>query len=272
MSADEGKNTDGGGKRFNENKTRYDLMPNMALKNVSDVFTFGAKKYGERNWQRGMKWTTMMASLERHLQAIKRGEDYDPESGLLHISHLLCNGMMLSEYYHIYPEGDDRIHTYNSSKKIGIDIDEVIADFMGAYSEYNSIDGEISHWSFDWEGIEKLKDYPEDFWLNIKPLIESKDMKFEPACYITSRHCSTETTEKWLKLHKFPVAPVYTVKPGESKLDKAKEAGIDVFVDDNYKTFSEFNNNGILCYLMTAPHNKKYDVGFKRIDNLDSII
>lgn len=80
-------------------------------------------------------------------------------------------------------------------------------------------------------------------------------MPFEPHCYITSRHCPEEWTLEWLKKHNFPSAPLYHLKAGESKLDIAKRSGLDVFVDDNYKTFLEFNKEGILCYLYDAPHN-----------------
>ena len=61
----------GTGKRFNEGKTRHDLTPPFAQEQYAKVLTMGANKYGDWNWQNGMPWSTILASLERHLQAIK---------------------------------------------------------------------------------------------------------------------------------------------------------------------------------------------------------
>ena len=94
--------------RDNKDKLRFDLIPARAMAEVAAVFTFGAKKYSDHNWRRGMKWSAATASLERHLNAFKAGQDRDEESGLLHLSHLVCNALFLLEYYEIYPEGDDR--------------------------------------------------------------------------------------------------------------------------------------------------------------------
>lgn len=260
---------DGKGSRFNENKTRYDLLAKHALKNTADVFAFGSKKYGENNWERGMKWTTILSSLERHLHAIKRGEDYDPESGLLHISHLTCNSLMLGEYYKIYPQGDNRKINNFLNCKIGVDIDGVIANFDKSYKSFNNIKDNIEYWNFNWDKSNDLNAYPKSFWVNIEPLAK---LSFEPACYITSRHCQKEWTLEWLKKNNFPVAPVYHLKPNESKLNAAKDAKLDMFIDDKYETYREFNDAGILCWLRDAPHNKKYDVGFKRIKCVNQII
>lgn len=34
----------------------------------------------------------------------------------------------------------------------------------------------------------------------------------------------------------------------------------------------ELEKNGICCFLMTAEHNKRYDVGYKRIDDLKDFL
>jgi hypothetical protein len=72
------------------------------------VFDFGRRKYSEWNWAKGMPWTKVIACMKRHLAAIERGEDIDPESGLPHIGHLMCNALMLEHYMKHYKEGDDR--------------------------------------------------------------------------------------------------------------------------------------------------------------------
>ena len=115
------------GLRDNVGKLRYDLLHPSAIKRLVEVLTFGSTKYAERNWEKGMKWTTVIASLKRHLAAIEQGEDYDKESGLLHIDHLQCNAHFLSAYYTIYPQGDNR--PMKPKPDIGLDVDGVIADF-----------------------------------------------------------------------------------------------------------------------------------------------
>ena len=108
---------DGSGKRFNEGKPRVDLLVPIALEAEAEVWAMGAKKYGDYNWQRGMKWTTVMASMLRHIFAMMKGEDFDKESGLLHAAHIKCNATMLIYYYYNYKEGDDRVKKEKTDAK-----------------------------------------------------------------------------------------------------------------------------------------------------------
>ena len=79
-----------------------------SLRGVTDVFTKGAEKYAERNWERGMSWSTVYQSAMRHGFKVLAGEEIDEESGLPHIDHYNCNITMLLEYEVTYKEGDDR--------------------------------------------------------------------------------------------------------------------------------------------------------------------
>jgi hypothetical protein len=137
------------GLRFDEGKNRLDLLPPFAINEFAKVMTAGAIKYAEKNWEKGMSWSKVIASAKRHLQAIESGEDFDAETGLLHAAHLMCNAAFLTEYYKIHPMGDDRAHSYLKPFKIGLDIDEVLADFTGAYCEKFNLDKEPASWSFD---------------------------------------------------------------------------------------------------------------------------
>jgi hypothetical protein len=97
-----------GAKRANGDKIRWDLMPLAPMRDTAQIWTFGAKKYGDRNWEQGFKWSGPYASLQRHLQAWFAGEDFDPESGLSHLAHAACNLQMLQQFEYTYREGDDR--------------------------------------------------------------------------------------------------------------------------------------------------------------------
>jgi hypothetical protein len=84
-----------------------DLGP--AWDECAAVFDYGRKKYAAWNWAKGMAWSIPIACATRHiLFGLARGEVNDPESGLPHRGHVLCNVVMLLTYLETYPEGDDR--------------------------------------------------------------------------------------------------------------------------------------------------------------------
>lgn len=86
------------GLRYNKGKKRYDLLAPDAIDAVVDVFTFGANKYADRNWELGMSWMDVVASLKRHLAAFEFGVRSDDESHLLHTAHLAWNALALLTY------------------------------------------------------------------------------------------------------------------------------------------------------------------------------
>lgn len=265
------------GLRYNTGKLRYDLLHPVAQKGIAEVLTFGANKYEDRNWEKGMSWTSTIASMKRHLAAIEAGEDYDPESGLKHIDHVQCNAHFLSAFYKIAPQFDDRNHSYLADKKIGLDIDEVLCNWLGGWRELYGIEEAPTAWYFDRQIVERFEKMKEDgtldtFYASLKPLLQPTDIPFEPHCYITSRPCKLETTIKWLDDNGFPTKPVYCVGSGKSKVEVAKESGIDIFVDDAYPNFVALNKAGICTYLYDTPHNQRYNVGHKRIKSLKELL
>lgn len=74
----------------------------------ANVFDYGQRKYAAWNWAKGMPWSVPMACAQRHLLAMLRGDILDPESGLPHRGHVICNLVMLLTYHDTYTEGDDR--------------------------------------------------------------------------------------------------------------------------------------------------------------------
>ena len=84
-------------KKYDTSKARMDLVPLSTIESVAKVLTMGAQKYAENSWQELPDfWKRYKAALLRHLTAIDKGELIDPESGLPHIDHVLCNAMFLS--------------------------------------------------------------------------------------------------------------------------------------------------------------------------------
>lgn len=282
------------GKRYNSGKPMHSLLSPFFEKQVAKVLTYGWDKYDDpnsllkltdnrplSNWRNGMSWMTVIDSLKRHLNSIQSPEDYDEESNLLHASHLATNAMILLEYYHIYPEGDDRPRNPIHNKRIALDIDGILADFTNYFTKYClkkglNISEEESyihlHWNFPYKWSEAWEEIKQDrnFWLNM-PVIEcNKELKFEPLCYVTAREVDTEITMEWLEKNKFPCSPVFTTN-GKSKVDILRQQKVDIFVDDSYDNFNQLTNNNIFTYLMTQPYNKKYKVGHRRIEKLNDL-
>jgi len=79
------------GNKETKNKPRFDLIPPEAEEALAEVLTMGAEKYGDRNWEKGLKYTEVLGAVRRHLNAWVKDEKTDPESGLNPIDHVLCN-------------------------------------------------------------------------------------------------------------------------------------------------------------------------------------
>ena len=84
------------GIRENKNKLKWSLVSFSALKPMVEVLMFGANKYDAHNWKKGLKWTEILESMQRHIISFMEGEDNDKESKLYHVGHILCNAMFLS--------------------------------------------------------------------------------------------------------------------------------------------------------------------------------
>lgn len=79
-------------------KLRYDLIPPEVMFALSNILTFGANKYGDRNWEKSDLTERMFAALNRHLWAWRMGEDLDEESECPHLDHALCCLAMMVTY------------------------------------------------------------------------------------------------------------------------------------------------------------------------------
>lgn len=96
------------GYKADENKIRMDLIPPEAVEALATVLTFGAKKYADRNWEKGMKWSRPFGALMRHMWAWWKGEEKDPETGYSHLWHAMCCIAFLVTYEQRGIGTDDR--------------------------------------------------------------------------------------------------------------------------------------------------------------------
>jgi hypothetical protein len=80
------------GLKYDKEKLRVNLLYKdlvAPLEEITKVLTFGAKKYGDRNWE-GVENERYVAAMMRHLNAYFKGEHYDEESGFPHLAHAGC--------------------------------------------------------------------------------------------------------------------------------------------------------------------------------------
>jgi len=96
------------GKKNDEGKLRYDLIPPAPLEALAAVYTLGAKKYGAHNWRKGLAWSRVYAALMRHLQAWWQGETHAADDGQHHLASVLWCAMTLMEYERMVAGEDDR--------------------------------------------------------------------------------------------------------------------------------------------------------------------
>ena len=86
------------GQKFDQDKIRMELLAPEGLEGIAEVLTFGSKKYGDRNWEKGIEYSRVFGAIMRHLWAWWKGEKLDPETGLSHLSHAACGLMFLQTY------------------------------------------------------------------------------------------------------------------------------------------------------------------------------
>ena len=86
------------GRKFDQGKPQYGLIPPTALKETVKVLTLGAEKYDKYNWQKVPDaQTRYFDALQRHLWDWKSGDQLDPETGINHLAHAACNILFLLE-------------------------------------------------------------------------------------------------------------------------------------------------------------------------------
>ncbi len=79
------------GKKYDNDKLRWSLLPLEALQDVVKVLEFGAKKDAPDNWKyvdqaEERYWNAAM----RHIIAYKLESPVDSETGLSHLAHAVC--------------------------------------------------------------------------------------------------------------------------------------------------------------------------------------
>ena len=79
------------GMKFDQEKSKWDLLPLDELDGCVRVLTIGAKKYAPYNWLKVDNGRSRYYSaMLRHIKAWQSGDFYDQETKEHHLDHALC--------------------------------------------------------------------------------------------------------------------------------------------------------------------------------------
>lgn len=83
--------------KHDKGKLQWNLLPINEVEEIVKVFDYGLQKYGKRNcWQLVENPKIRYENaLYRHFAEYLKGNKFDEESGLSHLSHLVTNGLFL---------------------------------------------------------------------------------------------------------------------------------------------------------------------------------
>lgn len=77
-------------------KLKYTAVQASTLEAL--VSTLNDDKYEYRNWvTERVSYENLVSGIYRHLNSYRNGEDYDKESGKLHLAHIMGRCVMLIE-------------------------------------------------------------------------------------------------------------------------------------------------------------------------------
>lgn len=96
--------------KHDQDKSRIDLIPPQAIKDIADVLTYGAKKYDAHNWRDngGLAYSRVYAAAQRHMLSFWDGQSLDEETGMSHLAHAACCIIFLMSYETEEDGNDDR--------------------------------------------------------------------------------------------------------------------------------------------------------------------
>jgi len=115
------------GTKYDDNKLPLHLIPAEFLFACATVLRFGAQKYEEGNWAKGMKWSRCFSACMRHLWSWWSGAggstknfilgELDEETKYSHLWHAACCILFLVCYEEWGAGEDDRLIRQKSKKE-----------------------------------------------------------------------------------------------------------------------------------------------------------
>lgn len=82
-----------------DGKVRMDLLPWPELEKIAEVYTAGAAKYGDHNWENLENgYERYKGAMLRHLTEIEKGNAIDEDTGCLHIAQVAWNAIAMVHF------------------------------------------------------------------------------------------------------------------------------------------------------------------------------
>ena len=262
-------------------KGSYELLSPIAIKRVAIVYERGAKKYGRRNYEKGMPISRFLQSALRHtFQYLEgyRDEDHLAQGAwnlmsAIHIDEMIERGMLPKELRDTpdYLVAQKQL-ILAPKLRISLDIDDVLAqtvvDVLGildAKTGKKVLKENINGWNLDHvvdgTGI-SVKDlfgwvWSHEYWNDIQPeanniteLVNELSQIADVSIVTSASPAQVEGKAKWLEKHKIEV-PLVIIPYGKTKEDMP----FDIFIDDRPETIEGAVAKGKLGILYNQPWN-----------------
>lgn len=155
-----------------DNKTRWELMPLDCLEDIARVYTEGAKKYGDNNWQNLENgYERYKGALLRHLYAAE-SETFDEETGCRHLAQVAWNAIALLWLSKHVQNGETKtLEQIEHEKKVS-DFEQVIDNFEEVIKADSDSKATIHTYTYDDKSINKAikKSGLKDVIISLSPI------------------------------------------------------------------------------------------------------
>ena len=155
--------------------------------------------------------------------------------------------------------------------RIGLDIDDCLADFWGAYCEYfdtkhnpKMLEDEIIT-----RNVQRILRKDKDFWLNLK--VKNRP-DFVPELYCTKRVNNKRWTREWLLSNGFPDRPIYQMYYQHGNKADMIKGRVDVFIDDSLTNVLQCQKSGVPALLFHTERTEDFPMVKVYSLNKDDII
>ena len=141
--------------------------------------------------------------------------------------------------------------------RIGLDIDDVLANFWKGYCEYFDTDNNpemLDDYRIT-RNVERVLKYDRNFWINLE-VVDFPN--FIPELYCTKRVNNKRWTKKFLEINGFPDRPIYQIfSQHKNKADLIK-GRVDIFIDDSLRNVLQCNKANLPTLLYHTPSTEDF--------------
>lgn len=141
--------------------------------------------------------------------------------------------------------------------RIGLDIDDCLADFWGAYCKYFDVKNnpKMLQDHIITRNVQQVLSKDRDFWLQLE-VINFPD--FIPELYCTKRVNNKAWTREWLRINEFPDRPIYQMVYQHGNKADMIRGRVDVFIDDSLSNVLKCNKSGVPALLYHTERTKDF--------------